>query len=107
LDCNILNNYIPVSNPAFLSKVIERAVVFHPNKYFINNNLNDSLQSSYKSGQSNETALVRMENGHIMMSIDQGKPVLLVILDLSAAFDTVDHNVFFFSRLKGMFSLLG
>ena len=40
------------------------------------------------------------------MSIDQGKPVILVLLDLSATFDTVDHNVLF-SRLKEMFGLSG
>jgi len=40
------------------------------------------------------------------MSIDQGKPEILVLLDLSAAFDTVDYNVLF-SRLKDMFGLSG
>jgi len=43
---------------------------------------------------------------HIMMSIDQGKPVILVLLDLSAAFHTFDHNVLF-SRLKDMVDLSG
>ena len=43
MDCNILNNYRSVSNFTFLSKVIERAVAFHLNKYLINNNLNESL----------------------------------------------------------------
>jgi len=43
MDCNILNNYRPVSNLRCLSKVIEKAVAFHLNKYLINNNLNESL----------------------------------------------------------------
>jgi len=41
MDCYILNNYRPVSNLTFLSKVIEKAVAFLLNKYLINNNLNE------------------------------------------------------------------
>ena len=62
MDCNILNNYIPVSNLTCLSKVIEKAVAFHLKKYLINNNLNESLQSAYKSDHSTETALVRVKS---------------------------------------------
>ena len=102
IDCNILNNYRPVLNLTFFSKVLEKTVAFHLNKYLINNNLNKTLQSASKSI---ETVLVRVKN-YIMMSIDQGKPVILVLLDLSAAFNTVDHNVLF-SRLKDMFGLSG
>ena len=40
------------------------------------------------------------------MSIDQGKPVILVLLDLCAAFDRVDHKVPF-SKLKDMLGLSG
>jgi len=86
-----------------LSKVIERARAFHLNKYLINNNFKESLQLAYTSGH--ETALIRVKHD-IMMSIDQGRPVLLILLDLSAAFNTVDHNVLF-SRLKDMYGLLG
>ena len=57
------------------------------------------------SGYSTKTALVWVKND-IMISIDQGKPVILIPLELSAAFDTVDHNVLF-SRLKDMFGLSG
>ena len=58
MDCNILKNYRPVSNLTFVSKVIEKAVYFHLNKYLFNNNINESLQSAYKSGHSTETALI-------------------------------------------------
>jgi len=68
MDCNILNNYRPVSNLTFL--VIEKAVDFHLHKYLINNNLNESLYYAYKSGHSTETALVRVKN-YIMKSVDQ------------------------------------
>jgi len=60
----------------------------------MNKNLNESLQSPYKSGHSTETALVWVKH-YITKSIDQGKPVILVLQDLSAAVDTVDHNVLF------------
>ena len=71
MDCNILNNYRPVSNLTFLYKVIEKAVAFHLNKYYlINNNLNESLQSAYKSGHSTKTALVRVKD-YSMMPVDQ------------------------------------
>ena len=52
MDCNILNNYRPVSNLTFLSKVIEKSVAFHLNKYLITNNLSESLQFAHKSGHS-------------------------------------------------------
>jgi len=54
------------------------AVVFPLNKYLINNNFNESLQSARKSGHNFEISLVRVK----MMSIDQSKPELLVLLHL-------------------------
>ena len=94
LDCNILLNYRPVSNLSFLSKIIELAVVSQLSKYLLVNNLNETLQSAFKCGHSTETVLLRLKND-IMMSIDQSKAVVLVLLDLSAAFDTTDHDVLF------------
>ena len=49
------------------------------------------MQSAYKAGHSTETALVRMKND-ILTSMDKNQCVLLVLLDLSAAFDTVNHS---------------
>ena len=55
-------------------------------------NMHDPMQSSYKPHHSTETALVRLNND-IFTSLDEQKSVLLVALDLSAAFDTVDHSI--------------
>ena len=56
------------------------------------NHLCDPLQSAYKRGHSTETALLQVK-GDIDMALDRGEGTLLLLLDLSAAFDTVDHNV--------------
>ena len=61
MDFNILNNYRPVSNLKFVSKVIELAVAFNLNKYLINNNLSESLTYTIKSGHSTEIALFRVK----------------------------------------------
>ena len=62
------------------------------------NNLHEPLQSAYSTNHSTETALVKVTND-ILMALDDRKCVYLVLLDLSAAFDTIDHHVFL-ARLK-------
>ena len=54
--------------------------------------LHEIFQSAYKKGHSTETALKGIHND-ILDAIDDGGCVILVLLDLSAAFDTVDHDV--------------
>ena len=54
--------------------------------------LHEFFQSAYNKGHSTETALTRIHND-ILRAIDDGECVILVLLDLSAAFDTVDHDV--------------
>ena len=49
---------------------------------------------AYKSKHSTETVLLKVYND-IMYTIDQGSGILLVLLDLSAAFDTIDHDILF------------
>ena len=56
------------------------------------NNLQEALQSAYKRLHSTETALLKVQD-HILRNLDQGKGVVLLLLDLSAAFDTVDHGL--------------
>ena len=51
----------------------------------------EGMQWAYKAGHSAETELVRVKND-ILASMDKKQCVLLVLLDLSAAFDTVNHS---------------
>ena len=87
----VLKNYRPVSNLSFVSKIIERIVANRLTEFMTKHDLHESLQSSYKKFHSCETALVKVQND-VLKAIDSGKVVLLVLLDLSAAFDTVDHD---------------
>ena len=92
LDCNRLQNYRPVSNLALISKTIEKVVSAQLNIYLKDNNLLEPCQSAYRQGHSTETALVRVQND-IICAVGQQKAVLLVLLDLSAAFGTVNHQL--------------
>ena len=88
----VFKNYRPVSNLSFLSKLIEKIVAIQFVDYLVKNKLLDPLQSAYKKGHSTETALLKVQND-LLIDIDDKKVSLLVMLDLSAAFDTIDHEV--------------
>ena len=83
-----------MSNLSFLSKVIEKAISVPILKHIEANGINDNFQSAYKSGHSCETALIRVYND-IVTTIGKGNGSGLVLLDLSAAFDTIDHENLF------------
>ncbi len=56
----------------------------------------DKFQSAFREGHSTETALLRVQNDilmDILMELDKGKVVMLVLLDLSAVFDTIDREI--------------
>ena len=92
LDPEIFKNYRPVSNLQFLGKVIEKCVSSQICKHISTYKLGDQLQSAYKGSHSTETALLKVKRD-IDHEIDSGRAVLLVMLDLSAAFDTIDHTI--------------
>ena len=69
-----------------ISKIIEKVVAVRLQKYLEANQLNEPLQSAYKPLHSCETALVRVQND-ILVAIDKRHCVILLLLDLSAAFD--------------------
>jgi hypothetical protein len=105
LDKDDLRNYRPISNLPFVSKVIEKAAISQLNAHITEHDLNEPMQSAYRSNHSVETALIKVIND-LYCAIDQGKGVLLVLLDLSAAFDTVDTGILS-SRLEKLFGITG
>ena len=96
LDCEVLSNFRPVSNLSFIAKVIEKVIAERVVAHMSNHNMMDKFQSAYRTKHSTETALLRVQND-ILFNIDKGKGILLVLLDLSAAFDTIDHSILFHS----------
>ena len=83
-------NYRPVSNLPFLSTILEKVVPKSLIVHKTENNLEVPLQSVYRENHSTETALLKVHND-VLRAIDDGEYVFLVFLDLSAAFDTIDH----------------
>ena len=91
LDAKILMNYRQVSNLSFLSKLIERIVCVQLVNHLDKNGLYEIFQSAYRQLHSTETALLRVQND-ILQAVDSRDGAMLVLLDLSTAFDTIDHE---------------
>ena len=102
---NDLKNYHPVSGLCFLSKLVERVVAKQLTSHININKLENPHQSAYKPGHSTETALLSIKN-KVHLSLARGEPTALVLLDLSAAFDTIDHSILL-RYLKSWFGLGG
>ena len=94
LDRNSLKNYRPVSNLSFISKLIEKVVAKQLNEFISHEGLLNVNQSAYKSFHSTETVLLKIQND-IAFSVNSGKAVALTLLDLSAAFHTIDHSLLY------------
>ena len=92
LDVNDLKNYRPVSNLPFLAKFIEREVSKQFIAHLDTNNTDNRFQSAYRAHCSTETALARVQND-LLQAVDREGGAMLILLDLSAAFDTIDHRL--------------
>ncbi len=88
----MLSNYRLISNLLFTGKIIEKVLLNQLNKYLNSIENLDNFQSGFRVHHNTETALIKIIND-IRPDSDTGKISVLVLLDRSAAFDTVDHNI--------------
>ena len=105
LDINKLENYRPVYNLSFISKIYERVVLQQLVDYLDHNNLIWTSQSAYPPHHSTETLLLITEN-YILIGLDKRHVSLLTLLHLSSAFDTIDHNILL-NMLIYLYGILG
>ena len=92
LDSNMLKNYRPVSNLPFIKKKIEKAVLTQLQKHLSGNSLLETCQSAYRKEHSTETALLAVTD-NLLFNIDNRLAFIVAFLDLSAVFDTLDHQI--------------
>ena len=89
LDSEQFRNYRPIVNLQFLSKLIEKVVLKQLLTHMKSNNLECPDQFAYKKNHSTETILLQVVD-EVLVGFDEGSCTILVLLDMSAAFDTVD-----------------
>ncbi len=99
VEVNILGNYRPVSLLPFIAKTLERVVFNQVTAFLTQNNLLDSNQSGFRSGHSTKTALLSVIED-LRLTRTASKSSLLILLDLSAAFDTVNHQILLSTLLR-------
>ncbi len=92
LNTSLLENYRPVSLLPFIAKTLERVVFNQVSLFLSQNNKLDAKQSGFRSGHSTETALLSVTEALRTAKADS-KSSVLILLDLSAAFDTVNHQI--------------
>ena len=88
-----------------VSKLVEKAAATQLTDHVMSHHLDEAFQSAYKNFHSTERALVKVQND-MLCTINTNESVTLILLDLSAALDTVDHSILR-SRLQDRFEFKG
>ena len=91
LDAEILKNYRPVFNLSFLSELLKPMVCVQLVIHLDKNGLYEIFQSIYRQLHSTETSLLGVQND-ILQAVESRGGAILVLLDLSTVFDTIDHE---------------
>ena len=105
LDDTVFSNYRPISNLNTISKILEQLFLVRIQSHVSQGPSYNIFQSAYRKRHSTETALLKILND-VYQSVDSENVILLVGLDLSAAFDTIDHAILS-RRLQHSFGLGG
>ena len=87
---DLFAKYRPIANILFLSKVLEKSAGIQVHNCLNDNDLFPALQSAYRKYHSTETALLRVTDD-ILKTLDTNGEVILALLELNAAFETLDH----------------
>ncbi len=101
----LLNHFRPVSNLPFVSKLVERAVIQQENPHVNANCPLPICTSAYREFHSTESALLRVQ-ADILHNMEHQRVTILVLIDLSAAFDSIDHDILL-NRLESKFGITG
>ena len=96
-------SYRPISNLSIISKLLERLVAKQLVSFLLANQLLLTHQSGFRVGHSTESAITKVLSD-LLNAVDNGDTAILVLLDLSAAFDTVDHTILL-ERLNTSFGI--
>ena len=91
-DHNQFSNFRPLSNLSLICQIIEKVVAVQLTNYIVHYRMDEVFQSAYKVVHSTGIALVKVQNG-ILRAVDNDDSIVLLLLDLSAVFDTVNHFI--------------
>lgn len=104
-DYEQFKNFRLISNLRVVSKLVEKAVAMQLTDHVMSHHLDEVFQSTYRNFHSTETVLVKVRN-NILLAKDSNESILHLLLDLSAAFDRVDHSILL-SRLQDRLGVKG
>ena len=104
-DHNQFSNFRLVSEPSLISKISEQVVAVQLTNYIVDYHMDEMSQSAYKVFHLTETALVKVQND-VLRTVDNNDSIVLLLVELSAAFDKVDHSIKL-SRLALRFCVIG